>query len=554
MTKLIFTSILLSLCVPIFAQQGPEEEVESVEEPPPVPFSRIFLPDPTKRYYIDAPKWNKRIGATGESEDAYTTSTGTTGSDVEWQFVAKGNGAWHIQRIAGGILSRLRTDNSANADMHDTASNGSFTYFDLTPSNAIDNTYHLTLRDGPAKYKRLQIDSSGAVRFVTAAADSSWESFRITESKEEIDEEASVVGANYPTVHIRKRNATGYALDGGRGGADGQNLYLWKQNDANVNQQWIEINRGKGYYSYQKKGTNYCIDGGDGGAIAQNVRLWTCSDDNDNQQWLKEELGGRAFRLSKRNALGFAIDGGNRGRNGQQIKMYTSTDPSHNLQWFITPTVANYTANCRDVQITTSKGQIEISGLDKAVISTVQVIQKEDNKTVFSCGGTCKATEKISVSEGDYLIKVSFFTDTWQQVCTASAEVSISSLTDHIANRMGKPSKEQLATTSLGKTGTANTITVDGITKIEATTSRLNPVQVYPNPAKTVLFVSSIGKGEKGAFVLFNQFGQKLKQIDLSTLHKETIQLDISAYEPGLYLMSTRLKGGGIFSEKLFIQ
>jgi len=42
MTKLIFTSILLSLCVPIFAQQGPEEEVESVEEPPPVPFSRIF--------------------------------------------------------------------------------------------------------------------------------------------------------------------------------------------------------------------------------------------------------------------------------------------------------------------------------------------------------------------------------------------------------------------------------------------------------------------------------------------------------------------------------
>jgi len=224
-------------------------------------------------------------------------------SDVEWQFVAKGNGAWHIQRIAGGILSRLRTDNSANADMHDTASNGSFTYFDLTPSNAIDNTYHLTVRDGPANYKRLQIDSSGAVRFVTAAADSSWESFRITESKEEIDEEASVVGANYPTVHIRKRNATGFALDGGRGGADGQNLYLWKQNEANVNQ----------------------IDGGDGGAIAQNVRLWTCNDDNDSQQWLKEELGGRAFRLSKRNALGFAIDGGNRGRNGQKIKMYTST-------------------------------------------------------------------------------------------------------------------------------------------------------------------------------------------------------------------------------------
>ena len=51
-------------------------------------------------------------------------------------------------------------------------------------------------------------------------------------------------------VHITKRNATGFAIDGNRGAENGQNVYIWAENDNNVNQQWIEIDRGNGYYSY----------------------------------------------------------------------------------------------------------------------------------------------------------------------------------------------------------------------------------------------------------------------------------------------------------------
>ena len=139
----------------------------------------IFTPDPNKKYYIDSPVHNLRLAATGESEDAYTTSTTTTGTDVEWSFVSKGNGYWHLQRAAGGSKPRLRTDNSVNADMNATSSSATFTYYEIA-KGASNNTYFFTLPHGPI-YKRLQINDSGDVKMVTRASNGTWESFTITD-------------------------------------------------------------------------------------------------------------------------------------------------------------------------------------------------------------------------------------------------------------------------------------------------------------------------------------------------------------------------------------
>ncbi len=139
------------------------------------------FPDPNKTYYIDSPYHNLRLAATGESEDAYTTSTNTTGDDVEWQFVDKGNGYWHIQRAAGGSTPRLRTDKTENADMQSTAYNKSWTYFDFAPG-AITDTYFITLPDVDSDHKRLQIDNTGAVKMVEDTRNGTWESFKITEA------------------------------------------------------------------------------------------------------------------------------------------------------------------------------------------------------------------------------------------------------------------------------------------------------------------------------------------------------------------------------------
>lgn len=137
------------------------------------------------------------------------------------------------------------------------------------------------------------------------------------------------------TVHIRKRNAQDFALDGMQGAANAQNVYLSAQNPNDANQQWIEINRGGGFYSYQKQGTNQCIDGGNDGVDRQNVSLGICGDDDHNQHWQKVSTDNGFFKLIKRNAPGFAIDGGSGGFDGKNVGIYDSSNPSHNLQWSI---------------------------------------------------------------------------------------------------------------------------------------------------------------------------------------------------------------------------
>ena len=70
--------------------------------------------------------------------------------------------------------------------------------------------------------------------------------------------------ANADTVHLQKAT-TDFAIDGNRGSnGEGQQVYLFDANRNNVNQQWTEHDRGRGYYSYQKVRTSLCLDGGNG--------------------------------------------------------------------------------------------------------------------------------------------------------------------------------------------------------------------------------------------------------------------------------------------------
>lgn len=143
-------------------------------------------------------------------------------------------------------------------------------------------------------------------------------------------------GGNNPVVVMRKGNATNFAIDGNNGGGNGQNVYLWSANNNNINQQWEEINRGGGYYSYKKRNTNFCLDGGNGGSNGQNVYLWTCAGNNQNQHWRKVNVGNGKFRLEKRNASGFSIDGNNGGGDGQNLYLWASSNGNQNQHWQFT--------------------------------------------------------------------------------------------------------------------------------------------------------------------------------------------------------------------------
>ncbi|MGJ8676057.1 MAG: family 16 glycoside hydrolase [Akkermansiaceae bacterium] len=136
-------------------------------------------------------------------------------------------------------------------------------------------------------------------------------------------------------VTLKKRNATGFVIDGNSSESSGTDVFLGAFDSNDEDQQWEEIDRGGGYYSYQKLGTNFSLDGGAGGARNQNVYLWRTKAGNFNQHWRKVNISGNIYRLEKRNALGFAINGGRGGSDGQDINLWNSSSSSQNLHWII---------------------------------------------------------------------------------------------------------------------------------------------------------------------------------------------------------------------------
>ncbi len=140
-----------------------------------------FIPNPNKKYYIDVPDHSLRIGADGKGSAPFTTSTSTTGDQVEWVFVANGNRGWHIQLAAGGKLHRLRSRSNGQANMRGATSSGKLTYFKFT-SGALPQTHFVTLPDNSNKeHSRLQVDNKGVVKFVSDSQAEGWESFQFTE-------------------------------------------------------------------------------------------------------------------------------------------------------------------------------------------------------------------------------------------------------------------------------------------------------------------------------------------------------------------------------------
>jgi len=153
-------------------------------------------------------------------------------------------------------------------------------------------------------------------------------------------------------VHITKRNALNFAIEGDNNSGNGQNIHLWQEDFENVNQQWEEVDRGDGYYSYRNVDRNTCLDGNDGGRNGQNLYLLTCNEDSHNQHWLKTDVGDGYYRLEKRNAPTFSIDGRSNGRNGQNVHVWTTVNGNQNQHWLFQTITKAITTEHPKVQMT----------------------------------------------------------------------------------------------------------------------------------------------------------------------------------------------------------
>ncbi|MFC4361627.1 polysaccharide lyase family 7 protein [Simiduia curdlanivorans] len=139
--------------------------------------------------------------------------------------------------------------------------------------------------------------------------------------------------ANAATFVIEKYG-TGFSIDGNGGAIQGQQIYLWGTNTSNVNQKWVQLDRGDGYYAYKKEGTNLCWDGGNGGSKRQAITLQTCDTNNYNQHFSKVKIyaGTEVYRIKKR-GVSYSLDGNNGAASRQAIYLWNSSDSNVNQHW-----------------------------------------------------------------------------------------------------------------------------------------------------------------------------------------------------------------------------
>lgn len=135
-----------------------------------------------KTYYIDNPRWDKRLAANGGSTP-YTTSTSTTGAEVQWTLTeSTTSGYYYIDCNGGGSLSRLCSDESEYAAMTSNTNDGALTEWMFTEVDDDGVTKYLfTTSTSETSYPRLRVNDDEAIDMVGTSSTGSWTKFVFTE-------------------------------------------------------------------------------------------------------------------------------------------------------------------------------------------------------------------------------------------------------------------------------------------------------------------------------------------------------------------------------------
>ncbi|MCF8243583.1 MAG: multicopper oxidase domain-containing protein [Saprospiraceae bacterium] len=83
------------------------------------------------------------------------------------------------------------------------------------------------------------------------------------------------------------------------------------------------------------------------------------------------------------------------------------------------------TPNCGNVAISTGAGTINVSGLDGAPVTQLQIFTSSW-QPYFSCFAGCGASKSVNASPGTYYVKVKYFSATYQQLCEVNQTVTVS--------------------------------------------------------------------------------------------------------------------------------
>jgi len=174
--------------------------------------------------------------------------------------------------------------------------------------------------------------------------------------------------------------------------------------------------------------------------------------------------------------------------------------------------------SCTNINIQTTNTSITISNLT-APIEILKVFDA-NYQIVYECFADCE--EHITIPDlaaGTYHININFYDENWEPICERVETVEI------------EPNSQDRNTTLLPTDFT-----------------------LYPNPAEAETFIDlSKLKGEPVQLILFNQFGQKVKEQVIEKVTEQKAKIDLSTLQNGLYMLQIKADGKRPIAKKLII-
>jgi hypothetical protein len=271
--------------------------------------------------------------------------------------------------------------------------------------------------------------------------------------------------------------------------------------------------------------------------------------------------------------------------------------------------------NCADVTITASSGNIIVTGLDGAPVTSVQIFNSAW-QTEFACFDNCDSpTQSVPVSDGIHYVYVKYYTAAYSLVCTVEKPLDVINGMALISNDNGTTSgfdfqvnkwaehsevmwahtEGHLVTTytlersangqnftgisEIASKGTALTESyqsydiepmmgdnhyrikmdyVDGIVVYSAIQkvhfADVIDFTLFPNPANRFVKVNlEDALGQEVDIKIYNNLGQELKAIHLEEIYNRYYQMDLQGLKEGHYTVWLSVPGRRAIAKKLVI-
>ncbi|MBI1228309.1 MAG: multicopper oxidase domain-containing protein [Bacteroidetes bacterium] len=271
----------------------------------------------------------------------------------------------------------------------------------------------------------------------------------------------------------------------------------------------------------------------------------------------------------------------------------------------------NGTPDCANVHISTSPGAINVSGLDGAPVTSLQVFTS-NWQPVLNCFGDCGgATRTVSVGGGSFYVYVKYYDASYQQLCEVNQTVNVPTALTGVAGEVFKiyPNKylehaeitwihnagnlvneyelerslDGLSFQSFGtiasKGGTAAELysnydfepaVGDNFYRIKLHLSNgsvaysemaklhyddLEDYALFPNPANNFVNINlEKAVGIEGVNIqVFNNLGVLMKRIDIDEVSSKYYQMDVRELHEGHYIVWVNVPGKRAVAKQLII-